>query len=125
MKTHCTNPGLILVPTPNTCASQAPPNDSNVGGKETFPSPRLVSLRTPSLPLLSCCRWVFLHEKAYQVRDTAIESSVVTKVKGFGRYANRVMDVSDYVTPPQVWRPTLGTCACPRLGRVGTEGRAS
>ncbi|XP_038620774.1 P2X purinoceptor 3 [Tachyglossus aculeatus] len=45
--------------------------------------------------------WVFLHEKSYQVRDTAIESSVVTKVKGFGRYANRVMDVSDYVTPPQ------------------------
>nr|XP_014684908.2 P2X purinoceptor 3 [Equus asinus] len=45
--------------------------------------------------------WVFLHEKAYQVRDTAIESSVVTKVKGFGQYANRVMDVSDYVTPPQ------------------------
>uniref|UniRef100_A0A2K5EN44 P2X purinoceptor n=1 Tax=Aotus nancymaae TaxID=37293 RepID=A0A2K5EN44_AOTNA len=45
--------------------------------------------------------WVFLHEKAYQVRDTAIESSVVTKVKGFGLYANRVMDVSDYVTPPQ------------------------
>lgn len=43
-----------------------------------------------------------MHEKAYQVRDTAIESSVVTKVKGFGRYANRVMDVSDYVTPPQV-----------------------
>lgn len=36
------------------------------------------------------------------MRDTAIESSVVTKVKGFGRYANRVMDVSDYVTPPQV-----------------------
>uniref|UniRef100_A0A2K6A1M3 P2X purinoceptor n=1 Tax=Mandrillus leucophaeus TaxID=9568 RepID=A0A2K6A1M3_MANLE len=50
--------------------------------------------------------WVFLHEKAYQVRDTAIESSVVTKVKGFGLYANRVMDVSDYVTPPQVWSPT-------------------
>lgn len=46
-----------------------------------------------------------MHEKAYQVRDTAIESSVVTKVKGFGRYANRVMDVSDYVTPPQVWSP--------------------
>uniref|UniRef100_F7DJA9 P2X purinoceptor n=1 Tax=Ornithorhynchus anatinus TaxID=9258 RepID=F7DJA9_ORNAN len=46
-------------------------------------------------------RWVFLHEKAYQVRDAAIESSVVTKVKGFGRYADRVVDVSDYVTPPQ------------------------
>ncbi|NXJ15053.1 P2RX3 protein, partial [Odontophorus gujanensis] len=28
--------------------------------------------------------WVFLHEKAYQVRDTVIESSVVTKVKGIG-----------------------------------------
>ncbi|XP_006900469.1 PREDICTED: P2X purinoceptor 3 isoform X1 [Elephantulus edwardii] len=45
--------------------------------------------------------WVFLHEKAYQVRETAIESSVVTKVKGFGRYANKIMDVSDFVTPPQ------------------------
>lgn len=62
-----------------------------------------------------------MHEKAYQVRDTAIESSVVTKVKGFGRYANRVMDVSDYVTPPQVRCPTLGTRACPHLGSVGTE----
>ncbi|KAK7929775.1 hypothetical protein WMY93_006170 [Mugilogobius chulae] len=45
--------------------------------------------------------WVFLHEKAYQSRDTAIESSVMTKVKGFGIYDNRVMDVADYVTPTQ------------------------
>ncbi|NWV62625.1 P2RX3 protein, partial [Malurus elegans] len=45
--------------------------------------------------------WVFLHEKAYQVRDTAIESSVVTKVKGVGRYAGQVLDTADYVTPPQ------------------------
>ncbi|XP_060610932.2 P2X purinoceptor 3 [Anolis sagrei] len=45
--------------------------------------------------------WVFLHEKAYQIRDTSIESSVVTKVKGFGKYSNRVMDTADYVTPPQ------------------------
>lgn len=45
--------------------------------------------------------WVFLHEKAYQSRDTAIESSVMTKVKGFGIYNNRVMDVADYVTPTQ------------------------
>ncbi|KAJ8382406.1 hypothetical protein SKAU_G00031840 [Synaphobranchus kaupii] len=45
--------------------------------------------------------WVFLHEKAYQVRDTAIESSVMTKVKGFGVYNNRLMDVADYVTPTQ------------------------
>lgn len=46
--------------------------------------------------------WVFLWEKAYQVRDTAIESSVMTKVKGFGNYSNRVMDGADYVTPTQV-----------------------
>lgn len=55
-----------------------------------------------------------MHEKAYQVRDTAIESSVVTKVKGFGLYANRVMDVSDYVTPPQVWSPTQRGMRMPR-----------
>ncbi|XP_041840298.1 P2X purinoceptor 3-like [Melanotaenia boesemani] len=45
--------------------------------------------------------WVFLSEKAYQVRDTAIESSVMTKVKGFGIYNDKVMDVADYVTPTQ------------------------
>ncbi|KAM4611722.1 P2X purinoceptor 3b [Polymixia lowei] len=45
--------------------------------------------------------WVFVHEKAYQVRDTAIESSVMTKVKGFGIYNGKVMDVADYVTPTQ------------------------
>uniref|UniRef100_A0A8C8FGS7 P2X purinoceptor n=1 Tax=Oncorhynchus tshawytscha TaxID=74940 RepID=A0A8C8FGS7_ONCTS len=45
--------------------------------------------------------WVFVHEKAYQIRDTAIESSVMTKVKGFGLYNNRVMDVAEYVTPSQ------------------------
>ncbi|KAM6976805.1 P2X purinoceptor 3b [Aplochiton taeniatus] len=45
--------------------------------------------------------WVFVHEKAYQVRDTAIESSVMTKVKGFGVYNQKVMDVADYVTPTQ------------------------
>ncbi|XP_053547655.1 P2X purinoceptor 3 [Bombina bombina] len=45
--------------------------------------------------------WVFLHEKAYQIRDSSIESSVMTKAKGVGRYSDRVMDVADYVTPPQ------------------------
>uniref|UniRef100_A0A668RDQ3 P2X purinoceptor n=1 Tax=Oreochromis aureus TaxID=47969 RepID=A0A668RDQ3_OREAU len=54
--------------------------------------------------------WVFIHEKAYQSSDTNIESSVMTKVKGFGylqnqnqneNYQNRVMDVADYVSPPQ------------------------
>lgn len=49
-----------------------------------------------------CHSWVFVHEKAYQVRDTAIESSVMTKVKGFGVYNHKVMDVADYVTPTQV-----------------------
>lgn len=50
-----------------------------------------------------CLRWVFVNEKAYQVRDTAIESSVMTKVKGLGIYNDKVMDVADYVTPTQVW----------------------
>ncbi|XP_042158783.1 P2X purinoceptor 3a [Oncorhynchus tshawytscha] len=45
--------------------------------------------------------WVFYHEKAYQVRDSGIESSVMTKVKGFGYHNNRVMDVADYVAPTQ------------------------
>ncbi|XP_032383104.1 P2X purinoceptor 3a isoform X1 [Etheostoma spectabile] len=45
--------------------------------------------------------WVFIHEKAYQVTDTGIESSVMTKVKGFGYHNDRVMDVADYVYPPQ------------------------
>ncbi|KAK3564979.1 hypothetical protein QTP86_032442, partial [Hemibagrus guttatus] len=45
--------------------------------------------------------WVFIHEKAYQVRDTGIESAVMTKVKGFGFYDNSLMDVADYVMPKQ------------------------
>ncbi|XP_037531759.1 P2X purinoceptor 3a [Nematolebias whitei] len=45
--------------------------------------------------------YVFLYEKAYQVSDTAIESSVITKVKGYGKLNNRVMDVADYIYPPQ------------------------
>ncbi|KAF6739457.1 P2X purinoceptor 3 [Oryzias melastigma] len=45
--------------------------------------------------------WVFLCEKAYQTRDTAIESSVMTKVKGFGVHNGQIMDVADYVTPTQ------------------------
>lgn len=51
------------------------------------------------------CSWVFIHEKAYQVIDTGIESSVMTKVKGFGRLNHQVMDVADYVYPPQVRFP--------------------
>uniref|UniRef100_A0A667YAG1 P2X purinoceptor n=1 Tax=Myripristis murdjan TaxID=586833 RepID=A0A667YAG1_9TELE len=46
--------------------------------------------------------WVFIHEKAYQMTDTGIESSVMTKVKGFGYHNNRVMDVADYVSPSQI-----------------------
>ncbi|XP_036932550.1 P2X purinoceptor 3a [Acanthopagrus latus] len=45
--------------------------------------------------------WVFIHEKAYQEIDTGIESSVMTKVKGFGYHHNKVMDVADYVFPQQ------------------------
>ncbi|TNM99250.1 hypothetical protein fugu_013814 [Takifugu bimaculatus] len=45
--------------------------------------------------------WVFIHEKAYQTSDTGIESSVMTKVKGFGYHHNQVMDVADYVFPTQ------------------------
>ncbi|XP_057705366.1 P2X purinoceptor 3a [Corythoichthys intestinalis] len=45
--------------------------------------------------------WVFIHEKAYQVFDSGIESSVMTKVKGFGYHQNRIMDVADYVFPQQ------------------------
>lgn len=45
--------------------------------------------------------WVFLHEKAYQNRDTGIESTVMTKVKGLGTLNNQVVDVADYVSPPQ------------------------
>lgn len=60
----------------------------------------------PSLALFppypTSLSWLFLYEKAYQVRDTAIESSVMTKVKGFGEYNNQIMDVADYVTPTQV-----------------------
>lgn len=46
--------------------------------------------------------WVFLHEKAYQVTDTGIESSVMTKVKGFGKLNGRTVDVADFVVPTQV-----------------------
>ena len=46
--------------------------------------------------------WVFLHERSYQTKSTGIESAVMTKVKGFGRYNNQVMDVADYVVPQQV-----------------------
>ncbi|XP_048826589.1 P2X purinoceptor 3-like isoform X2 [Brienomyrus brachyistius] len=45
--------------------------------------------------------WVFLHEKAYQLQDTAIESSVTTKVKGNGIYDDKVMDITDLISPPE------------------------
>ncbi|XP_038148492.1 P2X purinoceptor 3a [Cyprinodon tularosa] len=45
--------------------------------------------------------YVFLYERAYQVADTAIESSVITKVKGFGKINSKIMDVADYIHPPQ------------------------
>ncbi|KAL1261513.1 hypothetical protein QQF64_006778 [Cirrhinus molitorella] len=42
-----------------------------------------------------------MHEKGHQLRDTGIESAVMTKVKGLGKLNNRVMDVADYVVPSQ------------------------
>ncbi|KAM4585707.1 P2X purinoceptor 3a [Fundulus diaphanus] len=45
--------------------------------------------------------YVFIYERAYQEEDTAIKSSVITKVKGFGKLENNVMDVADYIYPPQ------------------------
>ncbi|XP_016307253.1 P2X purinoceptor 3a [Sinocyclocheilus anshuiensis] len=45
--------------------------------------------------------WVFMHEKGHQSRDTGIESAVMTKVKGLGKFNNRVNDVADYVVPSQ------------------------
>ncbi|XP_058654802.1 P2X purinoceptor 3a isoform X2 [Onychostoma macrolepis] len=35
------------------------------------------------------------------MRDTGIESAVMTKVKGLGKFNNRVMDVADYIVPSQ------------------------
>ena len=64
----------------------------------------LLSLSHPVylISLYISLSYVFMHEKAYQTRDSSIESSVMTKVKGFGIYNNHVMDVADYVTPTQV-----------------------
>uniref|UniRef100_A0A3B1JZT1 Purinergic receptor P2X, ligand-gated ion channel, 3b n=1 Tax=Astyanax mexicanus TaxID=7994 RepID=A0A3B1JZT1_ASTMX len=55
--------------------------------------------RIVQLLIISYFGWVFLYEKAYQERDTAIESSVMTKVRGFGEHQHKIMDVADYVTP--------------------------
>lgn len=58
--------------------------------------------------------WVFLHEKAYQSRDTGIESAVMTKVKGVGMLNNYSMDVADYVMPSQV-SSSMFTTKCASL----------
>uniref|UniRef100_A0A3Q1EP12 P2X purinoceptor n=1 Tax=Acanthochromis polyacanthus TaxID=80966 RepID=A0A3Q1EP12_9TELE len=64
--------------------------------------------------------WVFIHEKAYQVTDTGIESSVMTKVKGFGYHNNRVMDVADYVFPPQIIQHSISPLFLPHIPGVIT-----
>uniref|UniRef100_A0A8B9J018 P2X purinoceptor n=1 Tax=Amazona collaria TaxID=241587 RepID=A0A8B9J018_9PSIT len=72
--------------------------------------------------------WVFLHEKAYQVRDTVIESSVVTKVKGIGRYAGRVLDTADYgtsvfvVVTKQILTEQQEQGLCPEVRGCGGSG---
>ncbi|XP_023272478.1 P2X purinoceptor 3-like [Seriola lalandi dorsalis] len=58
--------------------------------------------RIVQLLIITCfVGWVFIYKKAYQVNDTGVESSVMTKVKGFGYHNNRVLDVADYVFPQQ------------------------
>ncbi|XP_044525416.1 P2X purinoceptor 5 [Gracilinanus agilis] len=51
-------------------------------------------------------RWVFLVKKGYQVVDTTVQSSVITKVKGAAftntsELREKIWDVADYVIPPQ------------------------
>ncbi|TRZ00769.1 hypothetical protein DNTS_004481 [Danionella cerebrum] len=53
------------------------------------------------LIILYFISWVFVHEKGHQLHDSGVESSVMTKVKGLGKFGNHVMDVADYVFPPQ------------------------
>ncbi|XP_060060162.1 P2X purinoceptor 5 isoform X2 [Erinaceus europaeus] len=50
--------------------------------------------------------WVFLVKKGYQVTDTSMESSIITKVKGVAftntsEFGEQIWDVADYVIPPQ------------------------
>lgn len=60
---------------------------------------------------LECCffpyRWVFLSKKGYQETDEAIQSSVITKLKGVSVINSSesgllVWGPEDYVIPPQV-----------------------
>lgn len=77
-------------------------------------------MHSDSLAFSTSPSWVFLHEKAYQVWDSAIESSVMTKVKGFGVYNNRVMDVADYVIPTQVSYPDFYYCTASAAHIIST-----
>lgn len=70
------------------------------------------------------CSWVFIHEKAYQVTDTGIESAVMTKVKGFGYHHDRVMDVADYVFPPQVCdQDVFNVCMSESISKVKSRNQ--
>ncbi|NXW46340.1 P2RX3 protein, partial [Nyctiprogne leucopyga] len=98
-------------------------------GLLSYETPKAVVVRPPPVGAVHRCLqllilayfipWVFLHEKAYQAPPSVIESSVVTKVKGVGRYAPPVLDAADFVTPPQ------GTAAPPVVTRqIRTEDQA-
>lgn len=56
------------------------------------------------------CRWVFIIKKGYQETDEAIQSSVITKVKGVAATNSSESGLllwgpEDYVFPPQVQVP--------------------
>lgn len=51
-------------------------------------------------------RYVFIIEKSYQERESAPESSVITKVKGIAitnsSLERKIWDVAEYIKPPEV-----------------------
>ncbi|XP_078468228.1 P2X purinoceptor 5-like [Lampetra planeri] len=67
---------------------------------------RLLQLGVIGYLLGYACRWVFVVKRGYQEWDSALESSVITKLKGVtlvnaSEGGTRVWDVADYVIPPQ------------------------
>lgn len=72
------------------------------------PSPCSFTVAKPtSGASLVPCRWVFIIKKGYQETDEAIQSSVITKLKGVSATNSSesgllVWGPEDYVIPPQV-----------------------
>ncbi|NWI21257.1 P2RX2 protein, partial [Crypturellus soui] len=60
-----------------------------------------VSRALQLLILLYFVGYVFILQKGYQERETSLESSVVTKVKGMTESPSKMWDVGGYVSPPE------------------------